>query len=68
MRHRLYRKRKVKEYYDKMLIRFKKFFGLNNIYSGKVHDIHKYNVKIIGSDSKSVTYLDHHMLQNLHFK
>ena len=22
-------------------------FGLNNIYSGKVHDIHKYNVKII---------------------
>ena len=27
-------------------------FGLNNIYSGKVHDIHKYNVKIIGSDSK----------------
>ena len=29
-------------------------FGLNNTYSGKVHDIHKYNVKIIGSDSKPV--------------
>ena len=27
-------------------------FGLNNIYSDKVHDIHKYNVKIVGSDSK----------------
>ena len=34
-------------------------FGLNNIYSDKVHDIHKYNVKIIGSDSKPVAYLDH---------
>ena len=34
-------------------------FGLNNIYSGKVHVIHKYNVKIIGSDSKPVAYLDH---------
>ena len=34
-------------------------FGLNNIYSGKVHDIHKYNVKIIGTDSKPVAYLDH---------
>ena len=33
--------------------------GLNNIYSDKVHDIHKYNVKIIGSDSKPVAYLDH---------
>ena len=33
--------------------------GLNNIYSGKVHDIHKYNIKIIGSDSKPVAYLDH---------
>ena len=33
--------------------------GLNNIYSGKVHDIHKYNVKIIGSDSKPVAYLVH---------
>ena len=33
--------------------------GLNNIYSGKVHDIHKYNVKIIGSDCKPVAYLDH---------
>ena len=31
---------------------------LNNIYSGKVHDIHKYKVKIIGSDSKLVAYLD----------
>ena len=26
------------------------FFGLNNIYSGKVHDRHKNNVKIIGYD------------------
>ena len=33
--------------------------GLNNIYSGKMHDILKYNVKIIGSDSKSVAYLVH---------
>ena len=33
--------------------------GLNNIYSDKVHDIHKYNVKIVGSDSKPVAYLDH---------
>ena len=33
--------------------------GLNNIYSEKVHDIHKYNVKIVGSDSKRVAYLDH---------
>ena len=33
--------------------------GLNNIFSGKVHDIHKYNVKIEGSDSKPVAYLDH---------
>ena len=29
-------------------------FGLNNIYSDNVHDIHKYNVKIVGSDSKPV--------------
>ena len=45
------------------------YFGLNNIYSDKVHDIHKYNVKIVGSDSKPVAYLDHllDMLQNLHF-
>ena len=35
------------------------YFGLNNIYSDKVHDIHKYNVKIVGSDSKPVAYLDH---------
>ena len=34
-------------------------FGLNNIYSDKVHDTHKYNVKIVGSDSKPVAYLDH---------
>ena len=34
-------------------------FGLNNIYSDKVHEIHKYNVKIVGSDSKPVAYLDH---------
>ena len=34
-------------------------FGLNNIYSDKVHDIHKYNVKIVGSDSKPVACLDH---------
>ena len=33
--------------------------GLNNIYSDKVHDIHKYIVKIVGSDSKPVAYLDH---------
>ena len=33
-------------------------FGLNNIYSGKVHDIHKYSVKKKGSDSKPVAYLD----------
>ena len=32
--------------------------GLNNIYSDKVHDIHKYNVKIVVSDSKPVAYLD----------
>ena len=44
-------------------------FGLSIIYSGKVHDIHKYNVKIKGSDSKPVAYLDHllDMLENLHF-
>ena len=30
-----------------------------HIYSDKVHDIHKYNVNIVGSDSKSVAYLDH---------
>ena len=24
-----------------------------------MHDIHKYNVKIVGSDSKPVAYLDH---------
>ena len=44
-------------------------FGLNITYSGKVHDIHKYNVKIKGSDSKPVAYLDHllDMLENLHF-
>ena len=35
------------------------FIGLNNIYSGKVHNIHKYNVKIIGYDSKPAAYLDH---------
>ena len=35
------------------------YIGLNNIYSDKVHDIHKYNVKIVGSDSKPVAYLDH---------
>ena len=35
------------------------FVGLNNIYSDKVQDIHKYNVKIVGSDSKPVAYLDH---------
>ena len=34
-------------------------FGLNNIYSDKVHDIHKYNVKTVGSDSKPAAYLDH---------
>ena len=34
-------------------------FGLNNINSGKVHNIHKYNVKIIESDSKPVAYIDH---------
>ena len=33
---------------------------LNTIYSGKVHDIHRYNVKIIGSDSKPVANLYHH--------
>ena len=33
--------------------------GLNNIFSDKVHDIHRYNVKIVGSDSKPVAYLDH---------
>ena len=45
------------------------FFGLSNIYSGKVHDIHKNNVKIKGSDSKPVAYLNHllDMLYNLHF-
>ena len=36
-----------------------KISGLNNIYSDKVHDVHKYNVKIVGSDSKPVAYLDH---------
>ena len=34
------------------------FLGLNNIYSDNVHDIHKYNVKRVGSDSKPVAYLD----------
>ena len=38
---------------------FWRILGLNNIYSDKVHDIHKYNVKIVGSDSKPVAYLDH---------
>ena len=33
--------------------------GLKYIYSGKVHAIHEYNVKIIGSDNKPVAYLDH---------
>ena len=33
--------------------------GLNNIYSGKVYDINKYNVMVIGSDSKPMAYLDH---------
>ena len=44
-------------------------FGLNNIYSEKVHNIHKYNVKIVGSDSKPVAYLDHllDILYNLYF-
>ena len=36
-----------------------RLFGLNNIYSDKVHDIQKYNIKIVGSDSKPVAYLDH---------
>ena len=36
-----------------------KTIGLNNIYSDKVHVIHRYNVKIVGSDSKPVAYLDH---------
>ena len=27
-------------------------FSFNSIYSSKAHDIHKYNVKITGSDSK----------------
>ena len=31
-------------------------FGLNNIYSDKVHDIHEYNVKIVGSGSKQVRF------------
>ena len=43
----------------KRTLSLRQFFGLNNIYSGKVHDIHKYNVKIIGSDGKPVAYLDH---------
>ena len=34
-------------------------FGLNNIYSDKMHVIHKYKVKIVGSESKPVAYLDH---------
>ena len=38
---------------------FAQYIGLNNIYSDKVHDIHKYNIKIVGSDSKPVAYLDH---------
>ena len=48
---------------------FIKILGLNNIYSDKVHVIHKYNVKIVGSDSKPVAYLDHllDMLYKLHF-
>ena len=29
------------------------------LHSGKVHDIHKYNVMIIGPYSKPVAYLDH---------
>ena len=33
--------------------------GLTKIYSDKVHAIHKYNVKILGPDSKPVAYLDH---------
>ena len=41
-----------------LIIFFFVLFGLDNIYSDKVHDIHKYNVKIIGSDSKPVAYLD----------
>ena len=34
-------------------------FWFKQYYSDKVHDIHKYNVKIVGSDSKPVAYLDH---------
>ena len=42
---------------------------INNIHSSNVNDIHKYNVKIIGPDSKPVAYIDHplDMLLNLHF-
>ena len=50
--------RTQKKWLERVQLR-KRFFGLNNIYSDKVHDIHKYNVKIIGSDSKPVAYLDH---------
>ena len=53
----------------KLLCFYTCILGLNNIYSDKVQDIHKYNVKIVGSDSKPVAYLDNllDMLYNLHF-
>ena len=43
-------------------------FGLNNNYSGKVHDIHKCNVKTIGSDIEPVVYSDYRidLLKNLY--
>ena len=40
-------------------------FGLNNIYSGKVHDIHIYIVKIIGFDSKGLfTSFPRHIIKS----
>ena len=54
--------RKMQQIYFRLVsicLLFSFIIGLNNIYSDKVHDIHKYNVKIVGSDSKPVAYLDH---------
>ena len=34
-------------------------FCFKQFIQNKVNDIHKYNVKMVGSDSKPVVYLDH---------
>ena len=50
---------KRKYFFSKKMCIVTEYAALMPFYSGKVHDIHKYNVKIIGPDSKPVAYLDH---------